>query len=230
MFTISRNAATATAAAAIAAMMAMPAMAGTINVSKAGSNIWGIYGHRVANPSNLGSNVYAGTFALNSPGMGGDFLAWCLDLNDELTLPSSYETTTSPFDYHDISAKVADIQSLFDTSYSGLDMTDNDTSAAWQQALWEIVYEDSGTYDVASGNFTVTTNGTANGFANGYLAALTGSTTGSYDLTFLDGGKDNQDLVTVSAVPLPASGLMLIGALAGLGLLGATRRRAAVAA
>jgi hypothetical protein len=105
-------------------------------------------------------------------------------------------------------------------------------SAAFQVALWEIVYETSGTLDAAVGAFSAT-SGTAGliAQANTYLGNLAGN---SAFLTFFesDGNPRSQNLVTegvrpvVPEVPLPASGLLLVGALAGAGAL-AMRRKAA---
>lgn len=222
---------TATAAMAAAALLALSLPASALTVTyPAGqtNNPWGPYGHRGVHTNDPAYGGSAGTFSLHAAGLGGDFMAWCLDIEDHLHIPGDYDITTSPYNDNLLSsAQTSDLESLFGTSFKGLDMTDNNTSAAWQQALWEIVYEDSGSYDVTGGNFTATTNGAANALANSWLGNIGGTVTQSYKLTYLDSAGDKQDLVTVSEVPLPASALLLLGALSGLGLLGASRRRAA---
>lgn len=240
MFRISRPAAAGVAGVVTAAFLSLPAMATPIEISQqvsgGGDNVFAGNGHKIVNitsPSDADGNVYAGAFALSANELGGNFIAWCLDIYDELDLASNYQITTTPFSDLALSAAdQADIKALFDTSFFDLDLSSDTESAGFQVALWEIAFEgDGNTYDAATGDFAIASS-SAIGVANGFLDLLGGPTTGNYELTFLESDGNSQDLVTasVSAVPLPASGLMLMGALAGLGLLSASRRRAGSAA
>jgi len=70
--------------------------------------------------------------------------------------------------------QVSDIQKLFGTYYNNATLTSATQSAAFQAALWEIVWETNGTLNVSGGNFSV------NGGTNPTLmAAWDGSAEGS---------------------------------------------------
>ena len=116
------------------------------------------------------------------------------------------------------------LERLFETGYSGLDLTDNTNSAGFQLAIWEIAFESGPTYDINDGNFQSNLNSStdaATGFAKTLLAGLGGPITQNYALNFyLSDG--SQDLISVAAVPLPAAGFLLM---AGLGGLAALRRK-----
>ncbi len=148
------------------------------------------------------------------------------------------------------------IQSLFDTVYAtvtdNLDL--KKFSGGFQLALWEIVYEeDAGTagYNLGTGRFqdlagAPSSRTAAFNYANEILANLGDDNTAidTYKLFFLEAdekrdgtGHKSQNLVAgftratplgdgPSPVPVPAAGLLLVGALGGLGL-GARRRRRA---
>lgn len=98
-------------------------------------------------------------------------------------------------------------------------------------ALWEAAYEsDSNTMSVSDGGFQASSTGSTS-LANTFLANADAYTGGQkWNLSFFEvagydinrGAKTGQNLVSVSAVPLPA-GMILLGS--GLFGLGALRRR-----
>lgn len=101
-------------------------------------------------------------------------------------------------------------------------------AAGLQLALWNAVYDDdntvdSGLFKASSGSSGIITN------ANAYLVAAAGYTDDPkwklilYD-SATDSGKRSQNLVSVSPVPLPAAGFLMLGALASLGIMGYRRR------
>ncbi|WP_371038493.1 VPLPA-CTERM sorting domain-containing protein [Rhodosalinus sp. FB01] len=185
------------------------------------------------------SNVIAGAFALNSTNTSytdaaGDFVAFCLDIFNNLNLGTKgdYEVTTTPYTGAtppgDISDRIGDVQRLFNTAYAGVDLSDDNQSAGFQLALWEVVFEDSTStgFDLTSGDFTVTNaSSSLRDTAQDYLDGIVGANTGNYQLTYLESTQGGQNLVTMAPIPLPAGGVLLLGALGGLAV--ARRRRKA---
>ncbi len=117
------------------------------------------------------------------------------------------------------------VSKLFTTAYTSVNSST--TSAAFQYALWELLYEKSGTYTIGdNGNFSLTnTDGNASTKANEWLAAVTGaSATEGYVIQSLFKGELNpsrvgvQDLVIATPVPEPqtyALALVSLGIVAG---------------
>jgi hypothetical protein len=240
---------------------AMPAAAASFKLGKTdpGSihNDYGSTGITIHDPTPVlntsgALNVSAGAFDVTVvpghgshgvAGLANTFAAFCLDLDQWLSLPSKYEVTTSPFAGSTLSTAQTDaISALFNTGYDPLQLGSNAYSAGFQLALWEIVNEVLGTgesYDVTAGDFRTGNSdagdAAARTAANTLLGGLGGAQSGKWRVVYLqsldgwdDGIKrDSQNLVTVAAVPLPAAGAGLILALLALG--GLQRRRRAAA-
>lgn len=180
------------------------------------------------------SNVYAYGFNMtDTTGTLGSFLAWCLDLSHRLSTSNTnaqpYTVTDTPFT-NSFSVNVDRIQSVFDANFKLLDVTNGVQAAGFQVALWNAVYDTDWT--VGGSVFAVAaTDPAVIAQANSYLSAAHAYTGDQrYRLTFLQStpgaGKDtHQNLVTVSPVPLPAAGILLLVAVGGLGV--ASRRRKA---
>ena len=226
-------------AVVLATGFALPASAATLTLSaQNGSTVFGTNGSAGATilettirPAGL--RVSAGGFAvkgdLNGNGVE-NFTAWCVDIATRLRLPSNYTTTTSPFTTGLFSATtLSNIERLFETGLSTLNLANNAQSAGFQLALWEVLYEKSGTFNLGVGNFKVSYSAAAIAAGQALLNGMSGPITRNFDMTYLQstdargqGGPYSQNLVTATVVPLPAAGILLLGALGGLAAL---RRR-----
>ncbi len=224
-------------------LLAPAAGAFTINWDNAG-NVFGTNGRATvtidssSNPD-VTATVQAGGFALNGNLFGNgveSFTAWCLDIVTTMRNGTNYEATSTPFDLAPnarilTAGQIDSIGRLFDTAFSTLVLSDNAQSAGFQLALWEIVYEKDGNpLNLGDGRFEAWGSGAAAAIAAGqaFLNNLGGPATATYALTFLQSDPHrSQNLVTatLAPVPLPAAGLLLIGALGGLAAL--RRRRTA---
>jgi hypothetical protein len=228
----------------------LPSLPSSFQIQKSNSNLSAGVGSvnvdlngTVPTPS---YNVLAGGFNVK---VGTDqFIAWCLDILDIISLPSNYSVNNlnpfsggTPINNGPILSpdRRADIQALFDSGYNTFlnaisSGANNSQSAGFQLALWEIVNETAGSYSLTAGNFTAANNNAdrvaANTAANSYLAGMV-SYQGPklFNVSYLQAvTANNQNLVTVSPVPLPAAGLMLLTALGGVAAAYRRKQRKAV--
>lgn len=194
---------------------------------------------------------------LTGSGALDKFTAFCLDISHDLFLPSSYTVTSTPFTNSNApqlsGAQTTNIGLLFDLYYTANLVQDAAKAAGFQLALWEIVNEKpTNALSLGTGNFKATsytyhsadnwqyspaaiTDG--NSYLGGLAAYLKNPTTLStqYQLTYLQAADckpgcycdRSQNLVTVSAVPVPAAGFLLLTAFGGLGFTARRRRKAA---
>jgi hypothetical protein len=170
--------------------------------------------------------IAAGVFRLQQTLMNGatqKFLAFCLEPMEGLELPQKYRT------FNQFSPSVqANLNAL---GVHAWDKVSNwRTAAAFQMAVWEITTE-TGVFDIDDGHFRITKNSRrsnrAEKTAQSWLDKISDGTWTSggeaFEVFATDG---SQDLFTdIPAMPLPGSGLMLVGALAGASGLTAARRR-----
>jgi hypothetical protein len=125
------------------------------------------------NNQSLGS-VYAG--ALNWHGQAGNvhdltgsFSTFCIDLTQDVYLGSTYTyvvadpslapdplpPTESPGSPGLGAASLQRIENLYALQYDGIG-SDNDRGAAFQIAIWEMLFDTGATHDVTAGQFAVT--------------------------------------------------------------------------
>jgi hypothetical protein len=173
-----------------------------------------------SNANSLDENVLVGAGGFNTLFGGSSFTSYCVDLYQEISLPSTYS------DYSDVSTHVfhntnaaTDIGRLFTAFGSGL-ATSVD-QAGFQIALWEISYESTGAaYDVYAGDVTfLNSSGAALSRASYFLSNLAARS--NVNVWVLESGT-HQDMVHVTPVPEPSTYALM---LAGLGVVGVVSRR-----
>ena len=129
-----------------------------------------------------------------------------------------------------ISSQAAtDLGRLYSNHHAAIDSHSSSAAneAAFQLAVWEIVNEGSGTYNLGGGNFEAT--GTGSALAQSWLNDLGIASTSNYSANIwtvqsmlTSGHGYAQDVVVFAPVPEPEAYAMM---LAGLGLLGFSARR-----
>ena len=148
---------------------------------------------------------------------GNPIVFWCVELTQYFSFGTHYSNYTPSL------ATSTLLSQLFTEAYSAA--TTNAThSAAFQLAIWEIIY-DSGDLHLNSGTFRVLNNmghAATVALAQSFLDGLAG-TSASYALNFLR-NPNNQDFVTASRIPagnddgnkVPEPGTMALLAAAAL--------------
>jgi hypothetical protein len=132
---------------------------------------------------------------------------WCIELTQTFSFGTHFTT------YVPSAASNALLSQLFTAAYAGA-LSSTQNSAAFQLAIWEIIY-DGGDLNLSGGGFKVLDNkgnaatvATAQGFLNSVLAALP-----SYNLVFLS-ESNHQDFVTANLIPTTTTKVPEPGSLA----------------
>ncbi|MBI3349695.1 MAG: PEP-CTERM sorting domain-containing protein [Burkholderiales bacterium] len=156
---------------------------------------------------------------------GQSFVAYCI----EPTEGNGRRNREYTYNVESFSgAQAHNLQGLFSTSYAGLS-TSND-KAAFQLAVWELMRETSGAYNISTGSFHLlgadANTAAVTAKASSFLAQALGySGVAQYTLTKLT-NNGLQDLVVASpltAVPEPESYALFLGGLGAIALI--ARRR-----
>lgn len=159
-----------------------------------------------------------------------DFVAFCMTPWQYLHLPNTYQKDAM---LSLSTAQLGWVGALVQNAWSTIH--DSNSAAAFQIALWEIVSEPafngdhSTAYDLTQANFILDSVGGTGvrAAAENLLAGITSgtwvpTTSGFTLLKYTDDNHTTQNLLTVAPVPLPATGLLLLG---GFGALAAVKRR-----
>jgi hypothetical protein len=165
---------------------------------------------------------WAGVYNLKVNGQATP--SFCIDLqNESVSTPETYQVVALA-DAPNPSAgpmgptKAADLTQLLSKYWTN--SLDADHAAGLQLAVWEIVDEKSGSYNIATGNFQAAGNGVVSTYAEDYLSNFNTGSLGSYvavtSLIYQD-----------YAIQVPAPGAILLGSI-GVGLVGWLRRRRAL--
>jgi hypothetical protein len=166
----------------------------------------------------------------------GNFSTFCIELNQHISFGGSYTYTVMKLEdapnpglpepgVNGMGAvKAANLKKLW-AAYRDSIGTDAVKAAAFQVAVWEVVYEDIGTYDTSAGDFYINTvSSTANSVrtqANTWLNFLS-SLTMQANLAALSSESYQDQLVVV---PTPTGVTAGAGLLAVVGIIGNRRRR-----
>lgn len=169
-----------------------------------------------------GAGEFSGTWN------GATFKTYCLDLYEFFHWNTSYNT------YHLVSldpGKAFDMGRLVTKYRAGVDTALE--SAAFQIALWEITYENTGIYSLTAGSFKETAaNDGVRTLAQSYLSNL-GSVSNVHVAKLASVGYHDasgrwvpgqQDFLVTTPVPEPATYALMIAGLAGIGMFARRRR------
>lgn len=210
-----------TLALAAALAVAAPAFADTVNLS--GFTFSPATAVTVSSPSYSGkAGQYTGL--LN----GNSFVTYCTDLSQTLSFNTNYTDYTV---VNGVTAWGAQRSLDLDRWISWLDQfaypIDAAMSAASQAAVWEILYETSSTYDLASGTFTATSGDAA---TQNYLNTVNWAGLSAVTVTLhVDQlySREHQDLLVTTPVPEPSTYALFAAGLAGMGFVARRRSRRA---
>lgn len=123
------------------------------------------------------NNTRAGLLRFNVTNVDGDppidvysqILAFCIEANVTLQMNAEYEFQ-STIDYFADANRLALVEQLFSKHFASTGSANND--AAFQLALWEIIYDFDGALNLSAGNFVATGFNSALAIAQGWLDTL----------------------------------------------------------
>lgn len=153
------------------------------------------------------------------------FNTYCIDIAQNVTANTNYTFNVVSTVVHGFTSnQTLMLSRLWGSKFA--DVNTADESAAFQVAVWEIVYDTN--FNLNSGPFKVNSNTTVRNMAQGWLNSITDGNfvaNGALPTISVLQSPTAQDQITVlpgNNVPAAGSGVL---ALAGLGLLGKRRNR-----
>lgn len=147
----------------------------------------------------------------------GRFVAWCLDVSSAIAKRATYDVNPDTV-FGGFSVDTTAVQRYFDANFNETIHTDVIDAAAFQVGLWQTIYTpDEFSYSVTNESFRDK--------VDAFVSAGTNYGEGRvWSLTYLENTTGGQSLVTATPIPLPATGLLMLGVM-GLGGIGVVARR-----
>jgi hypothetical protein len=188
----------------------------------------------------------------NGQGLDGKFTTFCIDLTQDVYVGSTYTydvadpnlapnplPPTAPAGATGMgSTNLQRLENLYALEYDNIG-TDNDRGAAFQLAIWEMLFDTNATHDVSTGQFAVSgASADVVNLANQFVAdattsdalafhsqlmALTNAT--AQDQLFIGPPVETAPGPRLAAVPTPAAAVGALPLLGGLALFKQRRRR-----
>lgn len=156
---------------------------------------------------------------------GTSFQAYCAELDQGFAFGTDYTYSTIAAGSYFSAQIAADLGRLF-TATKGF-VTDAATSGAVQAAVWEIIYQTGGSYDLTSGSFMVGLANPSDAVAAAAFSSVNtvlrnlGTYANNFQVDLLYNGA-SQNFIIVHEVPEPGTWALMF---AGLGVVAAVSRR-----
>lgn len=209
----------ATAAAALA--LAGAAQAAPVTVRDNPNNGSSVFatglGRTVSiNHDGVSRNVGAGVFSLqhDTGGQWNDFLTFCLELDQWLTLPKQHTEVDGDAYFPNAVDRTA-LEILFGNFMtSGIGLKNSTTAAAMQTVIWEVIEDGAANFNLSSGTFKLLSSDVL-GEANTLWTMIL---SGQYKAVSFNvfSATGTQDLL-VNEVPIPGALWLFGSAVAGIG-------------
>jgi hypothetical protein len=165
--------------------------------------------------------------ALNATYNGASFMTYCIDVYQTASIGTIYtDYAPKAGSLQFTGTQATDLGRLF-TSYGSLVDTKIE-SAAMQLAVWEIVDETRGFYDVNNGRFSAILDRNSDAavatLANSWLSNL--GTNNVYNVSALSSAT-HQDFLVLAPVPEPSTYALMLAGLMGVGFVARRRKNGA---
>jgi hypothetical protein len=210
-----------------------------------GQSFHGVYSFNLSTGQNVGAGVFRWS-TLDGVNIAPDYeFTFCVDLAHYIQNPSTYDPVGSDSALiQSNTTKAANLKALFDTNSTTVASIVADpnantaNAAALQLAIWEIIYETSGTLNVSNnqGSFYVKNQAAIVATAQSYLDNMSDTPTASYSIYGLNAvapTASSQDQIrwvlnpsgAGTPVSTPAPPALLLALLGVVGMGGVSRLR-----